>query len=65
VNAVQFAPEEIRVAFQETVNVFEGVFDEYVAVGSTIPVRTRRLIIAATAAMFLLPTPVPMVRQPK
>ena len=65
VNAVQTAPQEVRVAFQETVNVFAGVFDEYVAVGSSVPVRTRRLIIAATAAMFLLPAPVPMMRQPK
>jgi len=36
----------VRESFEEEINVFAGVFDDYVAVGSTIDVGTRRSVIA-------------------
>ena len=46
VNAVQDAPVEVRESFEEEINVFAGVFDDYIAVGSTIDVGARRSIVA-------------------
>ena len=49
VAAIQEASEEIRDTFEEQVNVFAGAFDNYVAIGSTIDVGTRRAVIAVAA----------------
>jgi len=46
VDAVQDASTEVRESFEEEINVFAGVFDDYVATGSTIDVGTRRSVIA-------------------
>ena len=46
VDAVQDAPLEVKEAFEEEINVFAGVFDTYVAIGSSIDVGTRRSVIA-------------------
>ena len=46
VDAVQDAPTEVKESFEEEINVFAGVFDDYVALGSTIDVGTRRSVIA-------------------
>jgi len=46
VDAVQEAPLEVKEAFEEELNVFAGVFDAYVAIGSAIDVGTRRSVIA-------------------
>lgn len=47
VEAVQNAPEEVREAFEEEVDVFgAGFFDDYVPLGSEVPVSTRRTLIA-------------------
>ena len=59
VEAVQNAPEEVKEAFEEEINVFEGVFDEYVPTGSSISVAERRAVIAATAVLFVAPLPIP------
>ena len=59
VNAVQNAPEEVKKAFEEEINVFEGVFDEYVPTGSSISISARRAVIAATAVLFIAPLPIP------
>lgn len=49
VAAVQDAPEEVREAFEEEINVFAGGgLDTYVPVGSTVPVGTRRALIVIT-----------------
>ena len=56
VNAVQNAPEEVKNAFEAEINVYEGKFDSYVPVGSSVPVSTRRVIIAATGVLFAMPT---------
>jgi hypothetical protein len=55
VAAVQDAPTEVREAFEEAINVFDGGVDSYVPVGSTVPVGTRRLVIAASALLAAVP----------
>lgn len=51
VAAVQDAPPEVRAAFEEEINVFDGAFDTYVPLGSTVSVASRRTVTAATAAI--------------
>ncbi len=51
VAAVQDAPPEVREAFEEEINVFDGTFDTYVPLGSSVSVSTRRTVTAATAAI--------------
>ena len=57
--ALSEAPKEVKQQFQETVNIFGGQFDSYVPIDSNVPVKTRRVIIVATTAMFILPAPSP------
>jgi hypothetical protein len=49
--AVQDAPSEVREAFETEINIFDGVADTYVPVGSSVPVSSRRVVIAATGIM--------------
>ena len=56
--AVQTAPEEVRQAFEESVNVFDGKFDNYIPVGSNITVGARRVVVGVTATLFIMPAPV-------
>jgi hypothetical protein len=42
------APTKVKKKFQETINVFAGVFDSYKMVGSTIPVGERRTLLAVS-----------------
>ena len=46
VAAVQDAPVAVRESFEASVNVFGGGVDTYVPIGSTVPVKTRRTLIA-------------------
>ena len=46
VDAVQEAPTDVKEAFEEEINIFAGVFDEYQPLGSTINVGQRRTVIA-------------------
>lgn len=49
VAAVQDAPQEVRAAFEEEVDIFSGgALDTYVPLGSTVPVSTRRALIVIT-----------------
>lgn len=57
VNAVQNAPDEVRGAFETEINVFEGSFNGYVPLGSTIDVGQRRTLIAATTTMAVAVVP--------
>jgi len=52
VTAVQEAPQEVREAFEEEINIFGGAVDTYVPVGSAIPVSQRRALIVVTVTMF-------------
>ena len=56
--ALTDAPVEVKEAFQEAVNVFGGQFDSYVPTGSTVPVGTRRTLIAVTTATFAASSPI-------
>lgn len=49
IEAVQSAPLEVRQAFEETINIFSDDFGDYVPLGSTVPVDTRRTLIAVAA----------------
>jgi hypothetical protein len=55
--AVQEAPVEIRAEFEATVDLFSGTFDDYVPLGSNIDVQTRRVIVAASTMLFVVPAP--------
>jgi hypothetical protein len=57
VEAVQDAPDEVREAFEEKVNVFGGKTDNYVPLFSNIPVGKRRTMIAATGMLTVVPPP--------
>ena len=49
--ALAGAPTDVKEAFEEEINVFAGVFDTYVALGSQINVGDRRTVIAVGAAV--------------
>lgn len=51
IEAVQNAPEEVREAFEEEINVFSGEFDTYIPTGSSVDIKTRRVIVAATTVL--------------
>jgi hypothetical protein len=55
VDAVQDAPTEVKEAFEAEINIYEGKFDTYVPIGSTIPVSTRRVLVAVAGAFFVVP----------
>ena len=61
VAAVQEAPQEVREAFESTLNIFQGFADTYVPLNSTVPVSTRRALIAVSA-VFLTVAPAPARR---
>lgn len=57
VAAVQEAPAEVRNAFEENINVFQGAVDTYVPLGSAVPVGVRRVVIAATTVLSITALP--------
>ena len=61
--AVQGASNDVRSSFEEELNVFDGVFDVYTALGSSVTVATRRVIIGASALIFAMPLPLPTIRR--
>ena len=56
VNAVQGAPTEVRSAFEEEINVFDGAVDTYQPLGSAVNVGQRRVVVAVGAVLSSLPT---------
>ncbi len=60
VASVQYAPEEVREAFEEEIDVFQGAFDNYIPTGSKVSVKGRRILNAVTATLFVLSAPVPV-----
>lgn len=52
--AVQNAPDEVREAFEEEINIYIDGFDQYIPLGSSIDVGTRRSLIAVTTATATL-----------
>jgi len=61
VEAVQEAPNSVRKAFESVLNIFQGFADTYVPLNSTVPVGTRRALIAL-GAVFLTVAPAPSRR---
>jgi hypothetical protein len=59
------APPNVKKAFEKTINIFGGVFNNYIPTGSSIPVHARRTLIAAGAVISFLPSPQPTVRRKK
>jgi len=56
VAAVQDAPVAVRESFEEEIDIFgSGAVDNYVPIGSTVPVKTRRALIAIGAVMSVTP----------
>lgn len=55
VAAVQDAPPNIRKEFEAAVNVFGGLYDNYVPLGSLVSVATRRIIIVTTGLLVATP----------
>ena len=55
--ALTNAPDAVKEEFEEQINVFGGQFDTYVPTGSAISVEARRVVVAAAAASFAMPTP--------
>lgn len=53
IEAVQSAPDDVRREFEAQVDLYSGTFDEYVPVGSSVPVKTRRILIAVSVATTL------------
>lgn len=51
IDAVQDAPKEVKEAFEGEIDIYGDGFDEYVPVGSTIPVKARRTLLAAVGAI--------------
>ena len=61
VEAVANAPTEVRKAFEAVLNVFQGFADNYVMLNQTVPIKTRRALIAL-GAVFLVSAPAPTRR---
>jgi glycyl-tRNA synthetase beta subunit len=61
VEAVQSASSSVRKAFESVLNIFQGFADNYVPLNSTVPVSTRRALIAVSA-VFLTVAPAPTRR---
>jgi hypothetical protein len=55
VAAVQDAPTAVRAAFEKEIDIFSGATDTYVPIGSTVPVKTRRALIAITTVLSVAP----------
>jgi hypothetical protein len=55
VAAVQDAPPAVRASFEKEIDIFSGATDTYVPLGSTVPVRTRRALIAITTVFSIAP----------
>ena len=55
IEAIQGAPDGVKAAFEEQINVFGGKFNKYVPLGSTINVGQRKVLIAATGLLFVVP----------
>lgn len=45
INQIQNSTPDIRQAFEDKINIYAGTAENYIPLGSTIPVRQRRLLI--------------------
>jgi len=63
--ALTSAPDNVKQEFEQQVDVFGGKFDTYVPTGSAVSVGARRVLVAAAAASFAMPTPSSSSRKQK
>ena len=61
VAAVQGAKTSVRKVFEAVLNLFEGFADDYTMTNQTVPIKTRRALIAL-GAVFLVSAPAPIRR---
>jgi len=54
------ATPEQKKNFESKVDIYSGGYEDYVPEGSKISVAERRVVVAATAVLFVLPAPVPV-----
>jgi hypothetical protein len=54
--AIQEAPTKVKKAFEKTIDIFSSQFEDYVPTGSSIPVKTRRTLVAAGALIAAIPS---------
>ena len=54
--AIQEAPTKVKKAFEKTIDIFGSQFEDYVPTGSSIPVKTRRTLVAAGALIAAIPS---------
>ena len=54
--AIQEAPTKVKKAFEKTIDIFGSEFEDYVPTGSSIPVKTRRTLVAAGALIAAIPS---------
>lgn len=50
---MQVASDEVRAEFEAQVDLYSGDFDAYIPVGSGVPIKTRRIVIAVSVATTL------------
>jgi len=53
---IQEAPTKVKKAFEKTIDIFGSQFEDYVPTGSSIPVKTRRTLVAAGALIAAMPS---------
>jgi hypothetical protein len=53
---IQEAPTKVKKAFEKTIDIFGSEFEDYVPTGSSIPVKTRRTLVAAGALIAAMPS---------
>ena len=62
VTALESADLPVVKAFEKKLDVFQGSFDTYKAIGSSIPVRERRILNIVTATLFVMSAPIPVFK---
>ena len=62
VAALENAEIVVVKAFEKKLDVFQGSFDIYEPIGSSIPIRERRILNIVTATLFVMSAPIPAIR---
>ena len=57
------APNKVKKAFQNVINIFGSQFESYVPTGSNIPVSQRRSLVAIGGLLTMLPMPTTRIKQ--
>ena len=63
VEAVQNAPVEVRAAFEDKIDVFNGKTDTYIPIGSLVNIGVRRVLIVSASFMIAIPPAPPISRK--